>query len=275
METITASWGGLAVSHEHVSATTTVLTVVGEADVYTSPTLRVALVNVIEQGHVQLVVDLTDCESMDSTGLGVLVGALKRTRALGGTLVCVKGEPSLMKMFRITGLTRVFAFHDSVAQAEASLPLRAAGIDVASTPGPAAAVRPVDGPSAPQHPEFCPGLELSEEEPAEQDGHSALLAVSGCLCRNTAAGLRERIRDLAERGSTRLLVDLNGLGHLDGPGLGVLVGGLKLLRSKDGTLALAVAEPRILKVLRLTGLVKIFDIHGAAPEAPRPPARAA
>ncbi|MFD8596323.1 STAS domain-containing protein [Kitasatospora sp. NPDC059646] len=149
------------------------------------------------------------------------------------------------------------------------------GVGVASTPLPAAAARPVDGPPARRHPEVCPGLELSDAEPTEQGGPGARFAAAGCLCRNTAKSLRDRIHDLADQGFTRLVVDLNGVGHLDGPGLGALVGGLRLLRPKDGTLGLAVADPHILKVLRATGLVKVFDIHRTAPEPARPPARAA
>nr|WP_244257221.1 STAS domain-containing protein [Kitasatospora cineracea] len=149
--------------------------------------------------------------------------------------------------------------------------MAAVGAAPAARPGPA--VRPAGGAAAPRHPEVCAGLELSEA--AEQEGSSARIALSGCFCQRTAQNLRRRIHDLAGQGRTRLVVGLDGVGHLDGAGLGALVGGLKLLRGEGGTLVLAVTEPRLLKVLRTTGLVKVFEIDATVSEAPRPQARAA
>ena len=56
-------------------------------------------------------------EFLDSTGLGVLVGALKRLRAAGGTLGLVCAHERLLKIFRITALDRVFALFDTVEAA--------------------------------------------------------------------------------------------------------------------------------------------------------------
>ena len=63
----------------------TVLEVGGEVDVYTAPRLRERLVELVEGGARKVIVDLSRVEFLDSTGLGVLVGALKRLRAAGGT----------------------------------------------------------------------------------------------------------------------------------------------------------------------------------------------
>jgi anti-sigma B factor antagonist len=92
----------------------TVLEVGGEVDVYTAPRLRERLVELLDNGARRVVVDLGRVDFLDSTGLGVLVGALKRLRAAGGTfgLVCAK-EP-LLKIFRITALDQVFPIYPSV-----------------------------------------------------------------------------------------------------------------------------------------------------------------
>ncbi|HLL64704.1 MAG TPA: STAS domain-containing protein [Micromonosporaceae bacterium] len=92
----------------------TVLEVGGEVDVYTAPRLRERLVELVEQGARHVVVDLSRVEFLDSTGLGVLVGALKRLRAAGGTLGLVCAHERLLKIFRITALDRVFALYDTV-----------------------------------------------------------------------------------------------------------------------------------------------------------------
>ena len=57
----------------------TVLAVKGEVDVYTAPRLREKLVELVSQGKHQIVVDLEGVDFLDSTGLGVLVGGLKRS----------------------------------------------------------------------------------------------------------------------------------------------------------------------------------------------------
>ena len=95
----------------------TVIAVGGEIDVYTAPKLRDGLVELINSGHYHLVIDLEGVDFLDSTGLGVLVGALKRVRSHQGTLALVCTQERLLKIFRITGLAKVFPIYDSVEAA--------------------------------------------------------------------------------------------------------------------------------------------------------------
>jgi len=89
----------------------TIITVGGEIDVYTAPLLRDAISELVGQGRHDLVVDLTEVGFLDSTGLGVLVGGLKKVRARGGSLELVCQQDRLLKIFRITGLAKVFVIH--------------------------------------------------------------------------------------------------------------------------------------------------------------------
>jgi anti-sigma B factor antagonist len=98
----------------------TVISVGGEIDVYTAPKLRESLVDLVNAGRYFLVVDVEKVDFLDSTGLGVLVGGLKRVRANDGNLRVVCTQERLLKIFRITGLTKVFSIHDSVADATTS-----------------------------------------------------------------------------------------------------------------------------------------------------------
>ncbi len=97
----------------------TVLAVRGEVDVYTAPRLREKLVELVSQGKYRIVVDLENVEFLDSTGLGVLVGGLKRLRSHDGDLSLVCTQHRILKVFEITGLTKVFAIQDSVEAAVA------------------------------------------------------------------------------------------------------------------------------------------------------------
>jgi anti-sigma B factor antagonist len=91
-----------------------VVDVEGEIDVYTAPRLRELLIELVNNGHYQLVVNMEKVEFLDSTGLGVLVGGLKRVRAHDGSLDLVCTQERILKIFRITGLTKVFGIHDTV-----------------------------------------------------------------------------------------------------------------------------------------------------------------
>ena len=96
------------------SGARTVVQVTGEIDVYTAPLLREELASLIDAEHRELLVDLTGVGFMDSTGLGVLVGALKKVRTLGGDLQLVISSEKLLKVFRITALTQVFTIHETL-----------------------------------------------------------------------------------------------------------------------------------------------------------------
>src|SRR5436309_9516936 len=95
----------------------TVLTVRGEIDVYTAPRLRQAIVDLVDSGSVDLVVDMERVDFLDSTGLGVLVEGLKRVRTRGGDLSIVVNQDKILKIFEITGLNKAFSLHGSVDDA--------------------------------------------------------------------------------------------------------------------------------------------------------------
>ncbi|MDA8322375.1 MAG: STAS domain-containing protein [Actinomycetota bacterium] len=94
-----------------------IVDVEGEIDVYTAPRLRELLIDLVNNGSYQIVVNMEKVEFLDSTGLGVLVGGLKRVRAHDGSLDLVCTQERILKIFRITGLTKVFGIHNSVDEA--------------------------------------------------------------------------------------------------------------------------------------------------------------
>ncbi len=94
-----------------------VVTLDGEIDVYTAPWLKDALVEQLEAGCVYLVVDMDQVAFIDSSGLGVLVGALRRAKERSGAVRLVCSRENVLKIFRITGLDKVFPIFSSVEEA--------------------------------------------------------------------------------------------------------------------------------------------------------------
>jgi len=95
----------------------TILSPQGEIDFATGPQLKDAINERLIAGDVNLVMDLQAVDFIESTGLGALIGGRRRAHALKGSLRLVCTEEQLLKIFRITGLDKVFAIYDSVERA--------------------------------------------------------------------------------------------------------------------------------------------------------------
>ena len=93
----------------------------GEIDVYTSPKVKETLSDLIDKGHYSLVINLENVRYIDSTGLGVLIGGLKRVREHSGSVHLVCTNPQIKKIFDITGLAKIFGIFDSEQKACESL----------------------------------------------------------------------------------------------------------------------------------------------------------
>lgn len=89
----------------------------GDLDVVGGPELRQHLMALISGGSSRLVLDLSGVDFIDSFGLGVIVGALKRTRLLDGDLRVVVPVPRIRRVFEVCDLDRVFKLHKTVQEA--------------------------------------------------------------------------------------------------------------------------------------------------------------
>lgn len=94
-----------------------ILELSGEVDVYTSPMVKDKLQALIESDRYRIVVNLKDVRYIDSTGLGILIGALKRVREHNGSVNLVITNPQTRKVFEITGLVKIFGIFDTEEQA--------------------------------------------------------------------------------------------------------------------------------------------------------------
>ena len=94
-----------------------VLQIRGEVDVYTAPQLREQVIQLVNSGVRHIIADLRGVDFLDSTGLGALVGSLKRLRTHDGSFKVVASGGRTLRIFQITGLTRAFALHPTVLEA--------------------------------------------------------------------------------------------------------------------------------------------------------------
>ena len=93
---------------------THVVSVAGEVDLFTAPEFKQRVMSPIAAGVERVIVDLTETTFIDSSSLGVLIGAHRRLKSRGGRLVVACNNESIVKTFRITGLDGVFSLVDSV-----------------------------------------------------------------------------------------------------------------------------------------------------------------
>lgn len=99
----------------------TTVSLQGEVDVYTSPRVKQEIVDLLNAGKSRLVIDLNSVEYLDSTGLGVLIGGLKRAKERDGDLKLVCDNQRILRVFEITGLTKIFDIVPTEAEAVARL----------------------------------------------------------------------------------------------------------------------------------------------------------
>lgn len=105
---------------------------------------------------------------------------------------------------------------------------------------------------------------ITSERPSDSVG---LVAVSGEVDVYTSPRVRSAMLDHFEAGCTSLVVDLSSVDYLDSSGLGILVAGLKRAREQGGEVHLVTTKPRIMRVLEVTGLDKVFSISATAADA--------
>jgi anti-sigma B factor antagonist len=94
-----------------------VLQLAGEIDLYTAPALRLRMQDLAAKGTARVIADMSRVDFLDSTGLGALIGGLRTLREHDGSLTLVISARRILRIFELTGLTRVFPPQTSVLAA--------------------------------------------------------------------------------------------------------------------------------------------------------------
>jgi anti-sigma B factor antagonist len=94
-----------------------IMDLVGEVDAYTSSNFREEMIKALSGDIQHLIISMNGVEYIDSSGLGALVGGLKRVSEKQGSICIVCTNPQVIKVFEITGLVKVFPIFTSVGEA--------------------------------------------------------------------------------------------------------------------------------------------------------------
>ena len=84
--------------------------VIGDADLASAPRLRAALVELHDRGHRLVELDLSLVDFLDSTSLGVVLGAVRRARQAGGNLTLIAAGSAVERLITVLGLGPVLGF---------------------------------------------------------------------------------------------------------------------------------------------------------------------
>ena len=99
------------------------------------------------------------------------------------------------------------------------------------------------------------------------DDSTYVIALSGEVDLYTAPEFKQQLLDVIAKGATDVVVDFTKTTFIDSTTLGVLVGGVKRLRAKDGRLSLVCSDRNITKIFEITGLDRVFTIYPTRDEA--------
>ncbi len=113
--------GSFYLSEHSAEGDVHVIRIGGYVDFDVAPQLKKRVAQQIEAGVRLIVIDLSDAGFIDSTAIGVLVGALKRLREAGGALAVICTNDNVRGIFEIVGLENVIPLYGSRAEALASL----------------------------------------------------------------------------------------------------------------------------------------------------------
>lgn len=128
MSQLTRSFGcgyadgiGKLATHPRTDTSCVVVEVSGELDLYSASRLREALLDLHQVGCSRIVVDMAEVEFMDSSGLGTIIGGVKRARAAGGALVLSGAAERVLRILRVTGVVKVLPVFETLPEAVAHL----------------------------------------------------------------------------------------------------------------------------------------------------------
>jgi anti-sigma B factor antagonist len=109
--------------------------------------------------------------------------------------------------------------------------------------------------------------ELTIDLHTENDGHTLVFKLTGSFDLATSPPVRAALTDAMDKGKQELVVDLSRVEFLDSTGLGALIGAQRRAAESNGSIRLVVNEGPILRLLNITGLIRVLAVYHSLPDA--------
>lgn len=97
------------------------VTAIGEIDIYSAPMLKATIARAFDSGAKDLVLDMSNVTYLDSSGLGVLLGAVRRAKPKGGTVNLIGCTDATLRILDITNLRVVFGIFQTIREAREAI----------------------------------------------------------------------------------------------------------------------------------------------------------
>jgi anti-sigma B factor antagonist len=107
-------------------------------------------------------------------------------------------------------------------------------------------------------------FDIKTEQLAER---AYVISLAGEVDLYTAPEFKQQLLEVIAQGAKHVIVDFSNTTFIDSTTLGVLVGGVKRLRTNDGQLTLVCTDRNITKIFEITGLDRVFSIYGSRDDA--------
>ena len=208
--------------------------------------------SLLQQGHKNLLIDLSGVSYVDSAGLGELVQAYATTKNRGGALKLLNVTKRLKDLLVVTKLLTVFDAFDTEAAALAS----GASPAIATRRG--AAVEEISS-----HDGRFEAVLRNGSGTERIAGNVAVIKVTGDITLNKGGDvlLKDKVQSLLQQGHKNLLIDLSGVSYVDSAGLGELVQAYATTKNRGGALKLLNVTKRLRDLLVVTKLLTVFDAY--------------
>lgn len=214
----------------HDEGLVTIVSPAGKLDVVGAPFLEAELATVAKLNGGRAVLDCRDIDYISSVGLRALLIGAKACAREGGELIVAALQPDCRAVMEASGLLSVLTYHETVEAALAGGPR----------------VRP-------------PGDGTAMQIVERREGRAVVLSLDGRLDGDGGAVLLERTSAVMARGTTRLVLDCEGLTYISSAGLRAVLVGAKTCQQSGGKLFIAALSPQCRSVMDMSGFLSVIE----------------
>lgn len=277
---------------ERLTTGTRVLAVTGSLDLFTASRFEAELLAALDGTEKALIIDLTECDFLDSGALAVMVRRHKLLDAAGPCLLFVAPQPSLLRVFALANVDHGFVIHPTLSAALASCQMLRQPREGAPTEDLATGPTAHGDRRSSMIDELISGVQEQLEQVEASGGGSdellagiwtpekgmCVVALAGEMDMSTAPKLTHALDGCLGLGPCQLIVELSHLSFIDSSGINALVRLTKAVNATGGELLLAAPSPDVKRVFEIVQLgdvvtivesleavLRLSDLHASSP----------